>query len=680
MWNLRNRLLIPILSVAILGLALVSAVSYTLAEKALSSSLLNDAKGSAKALSGIIGMVIEGAQSDAQLLAATAMVQDMLDREGGREAEPAMLQKAMKGLLAKKPYYQLIHVIDADGMVVGSSVDSPPKESLKGRSYFAPTMDGGSVYIGEAIKSLTTGRTVLPVAVPVTIKGSPAGIVLITVDLVTFSETYVQPIVLGSRGYAFVVTPEGNVPAHKDSALIMSDEVHKAQAVLQFRNVTDGAGSFTATFNGAEALYVYQREPLTGWFCVVRSDIDDVYSGVQALARISFGISLGAALAIALIVFLVVRAVVRALNQGVEFASAVARGSLDNTLAVRRGDEIGVLADALRTMVDNLKKMISTAEQKTEEARKQAEKAEIAVGQAEEARAEAEQAMSRGMRRAGGELAGIVERVDKTAEDLVVRVRQAAEGADTQLQRTSETATAMEEMNATVAEVARNAGEAAGTADSAKQNAEEGARIVASVIEAIAEVERKTSELKDSLNALGEQAQDIGRVMGVISDIADQTNLLALNAAIEAARAGEAGRGFAVVADEVRKLAEKTMTATKEVGDAVKAIQNGTEANIHGMEDAAQSVARSTEMVQRAGDSLRSIVAVAESTADKVQSIAAASEQQSAAGEEITRGTGEINRIADETTQLMGQAQIAMRELADLVSETSQLVGRLQAA
>ncbi len=680
MWNLRNRLLVPILGVVILGLALSAIVSYSLAEKSLTKSLLNDAEGSAADLSDLLGVVINGAQSDAQLLAETSMVRDMLDQSKDHSRDSALLQEAITGLMEKKAYYQLVHVIDADGMVLSSSVATPPKESLKDRAYFSPAMSGRADHIGEPIKSLTTGRTILPVAAPIMVDGKPAGVVLVTIDLVTLSDTYVAPIGLGERGYAFVVTPSGRVPAHHNADMIMSDEAHNAAGVQQFKNVTDDAGWFHAERNGVEALYVYKREPSTKWFCVVRSDIEDIYSGVRTLATAGLGIGLMAAVVTALTVFLVVRAVVRALNEGVAFASAVAGGDLDNTLAVRRSDEIGVLADALRRMVENLKGMIATADEKTEEARRQTEKAGVAVAEAEEARAEAEKAMSRGMRQAGGELAGIAERVDKTAEDLVLRVRQAADGAEVQRRRTAETATAMEEMNATIVEVARNAGSAAGTADSARQSAEDGARIVEEVITAITEVENKTNELKGSLNALGEQALDIGRVMGVITDIADQTNLLALNAAIEAARAGEAGRGFAVVADEVRKLAEKTMTATKEVGDAVKAIQDGTATNIRGMEDAAQSVARSTEMVQQAGNSLQSIVAVAESTADKVQSIATASEEQSAAGEQITRGTEEINRIAEETAQQMEQARAAVQVLAALVSETSALVEKLRQA
>lgn len=251
-----------------------------------------------------------------------------------------------------------------------------------------------------------------------------------------------------------------------------------------------------------------------------------------------------------------------------------------------------------------------------------------------------------------------------SADQLARLVDQAREGTRSQTDRARETATAMEEMNATVMEVARHAQDAATDAEEVRSRAAEGAVVVADVVESINEVASRAETLHRSMEELDERAGGIGKVLGVIEDIADQTNLLALNAAIEAARAGEAGRGFAVVADEVRKLAEKTMLATNEVRGSILGIQSGAQANVEATESAVRSVRRSTEMAGKSGDALTSIVAVAEVTADRVRAIATAAEQQSATSDEINRATTDVNRLCGETDALMIDAFGAIERMA----------------
>jgi methyl-accepting chemotaxis protein len=268
--------------------------------------------------------------------------------------------------------------------------------------------------------------------------------------------------------------------------------------------------------------------------------------------------------------------------------------------------------------------------------------------------------------RAATEATGVSDELAAAATQLDRLVENARSGACVQTERTGETASAMEQMNATVLEVARHAQDAALDADEARNKAEEGAAVVAQVVDAIHEVAERARELRTSMEELDSRAESIGKVLGVIEDIADQTNLLALNAAIEAARAGEAGRGFAVVADEVRKLAEKTMLATNEVHQAVTGIQEGARANVRATEVAVGAVEKSTEMAGRSGEALKSIVVVAESTADRVRSIATAAEQQSAASDEISRATMDVNRICGETDRAMAESAEAIKRLAVL--------------
>ncbi len=268
----------------------------------------------------------------------------------------------------------------------------------------------------------------------------------------------------------------------------------------------------------------------------------------------------------------------------------------------------------------------------------------------------------------------VSDQVASAAEELAAQIEQSSRGSEEQRSRTTETATAMTQMNSTVLEVAKSAGSAADIADQTKKKAQEGAEQVSQLVSTINGVKDQAEALRGDMTELGKQAEGIGQIMGVISDIADQTNLLALNAAIEAARAGEAGRGFAVVADEVRKLAEKTMSATNEVGGNIHSVQESVRKSIQNTETTTKAIENSTELAHGSGQVLDEIVVLIDSTADHVRGIATASEQQSAASEEINRSTEEINRIATETAEAMDQSGKAVTELARLAGELRNII------
>jgi methyl-accepting chemotaxis protein len=362
----------------------------------------------------------------------------------------------------------------------------------------------------------------------------------------------------------------------------------------------------------------------------------------------------------------------------VDYSCTVAAGNLDATVSGRFKGEINRLKQSLETMVAGLKDKMLEAQRKSEEAETEAEAARLAKAEAEEARERAERAKREGMLEAAEQLGSIVARLSSSSEELSSQADEINKGTDNQKRRISETATAMEEMTATVLEVARNAADSAENADQARQEALKGADVVDRSIKAINTVHELALQLKHDMDQLGHQAEAIGQIMNVINDIADQTNLLALNAAIEAARAGEAGRGFAVVADEVRKLAEKTMSATKDVGASIAAIQQAARSNTQGMDKAVAAVQEATDLANASGESLRQIVSLSDSTADKVRSIATASEEQSAASEEINRTIEEINTIAAATAESMSQSSIALQDLSQQAGELQSLIERMQ--
>ncbi|WP_374291632.1 methyl-accepting chemotaxis protein [Desulfovibrio desulfuricans] len=273
-----------------------------------------------------------------------------------------------------------------------------------------------------------------------------------------------------------------------------------------------------------------------------------------------------------------------------------------------------------------------------------------------------------------GSIAG---RVSAAATELSTVVEQTCSGMGVQHVRTGEAAVAISQMNATAVEIAQNASDAREQADRTMQQAQKGAATVEQSVAAISRVKGQTDILTRDISGLSDQVAGIGQIMDVISDIADQTNLLALNAAIEAARAGEAGRGFAVVADEVRKLAEKTMHATAEVSSAITAIQSGAGKTVSGMSSAAMAVQEATQLADRSGQVLREILDLAALTTDQVRSIATAVEQQSATSEEIHQALIEVGSVADETTSGMERSVAAVEQLVSQAVALDKLIQKI---
>jgi len=268
--------------------------------------------------------------------------------------------------------------------------------------------------------------------------------------------------------------------------------------------------------------------------------------------------------------------------------------------------------------------------------------------------------------------------VASASAEISAGTEEMAAGAQEQSSQAADVSSAMEQMTRTILENSKNAAGTTETAKSARVAAERGGKVVQESINAMRKIAEVVLKSASTVRALGKSSDQIGDIVSVIDDIADQTNLLALNAAIEAARAGEQGRGFAVVADEVRKLAERTSTATKEIAEMIKKIQTDTTDAVVSMEAGTKEVNEGIRLADDAGNALSEIVEVFHRVTEKVAQIAAASEQQAASSEQISKNVEAISSVTHETASGIQEIARTAEDLNRLTESLQTLMGRFK--
>jgi len=351
---------------------------------------------------------------------------------------------------------------------------------------------------------------------------------------------------------------------------------------------------------------------------------------IVAIMLVATGVAL-------LVAFWIVNSITRPLNAAMETADRIADRDLTVEVSGINSTETGRLMAAMGNMVQNLRDIVS-------------------------------------------QTTHISASIASSSTQLHATSEKIASGAEQVACQTQTVATASVEMSATSNDIAQNCHAAARSSQQASSAAESGAQVVAQTVEVMNRIAERVNATSRTVESLGERSDQIGAIVGTIEDIADQTNLLALNAAIEAARAGEQGRGFAVVADEVRALAERTTKATREISEMIKAIQSETKGAVSAMEEGVREVQQGTEEAAKSGSALQEILDQINAVSLQVNQIATAAEEQTATISEITNNINQISDIVQASAQGSQDSSLAAAQLASLSDDLSTLVTQFKLA
>ncbi|MDD2852218.1 MAG: methyl-accepting chemotaxis protein [Desulfuromonadaceae bacterium] len=347
------------------------------------------------------------------------------------------------------------------------------------------------------------------------------------------------------------------------------------------------------------------------------------------------------ALVVSFICLLIVLRIVvtRKINDFVVKVTDLARGEGDLTkkITVSSNDEFGVLANEINSLVEKIRKIIFQIDQTSAQ-------------------------------------------VSSSATQLQANAEQMATGAEEVAAQAETVATAGEEMSATSGDIAQNCQMASEGAQQASAAAVSGAQVVDETIKVMNSIAERVRCSAVAVESLGSRSDQIGEIVGTIEDIADQTNLLALNAAIEAARAGEQGRGFAVVADEVRALAERTTRATREIGEMIKAIQHETKGAVIAMEEGVSEVARGSEKAGDSGKALEQILQQINDVNGQIHQVATAAEEQTATTSEISNNMQQITEVVIQTSRGAQDSAAAAQHLSTLAGDLRRIVSQFKIA
>ena len=541
---------------------------------------------------------------------------------------------------------------DGSGVLYGETSGGFKEMHNADKAWYKQTMTGAQdSFMSSPVVSQATGKIIVnSIAVARDNAGKPVAMILAAIYVQSVMDK-VQACKLGEQGYSLLVSKEGVYIVNPDDNAIMKKNILEesdpsfVELGQKMLSGSDGVFRFVSS-DGDKLVAFYTPVKSTGWGMATVAYEDELFAPVANVLHIMAVISVILLLLISAGIWFTVNKIMSPLVVMMEEMRLLSQGDFrERSSRVTSSDELGLLARAVTEMRKNISKVMHSVNSS----------AESLSGSAEELNATTEQS-------------------SLAATQVAQSIVRVAASTAQQLDAVNATSQAIEQLNESIQSMASDAAQAADKSRQASDIAREGEITLQQAIEQIKTIERTSQQTTNSVMTLGENSKQIGQIVGTISGIAEQTNLLALNAAIEAARAGEAGKGFAVVADEVRKLAESSKEAAQKISDLIKVTQEDTDKFKVGAEN-----------IISMGESFRKITGIVEQVSDQMQTISSSTRDMAINGEQIVqnvRTIGEASKTAAEEAETVSAATqeqtASVHEIAGESTNLARMAGELQ--
>jgi len=700
--SLNGRLTLLFLAMSIIPLILVGTATYFQTQPRLKANVYAEFNRSAVIQRDSIENWLAGIQQDMNVIANAERIQSM---------DPVRAKQALDTYVKQWSGYEGIFLIGPDGITVANSNEGVL--DLSARDYFKKAIKG-EANVSPPVISRNSGKVSVIFAVPVKRDDQIVGVVAGSVPM-TYIKDLLKSSMIGETGDSYLINSEGIMISpsrfteqYKTEGLIKDRTELELKvdsfAVQEILAGHEGASEYK-NFHGDEVIGSYTRIPSQNWGLIMEQDIHEALSMVNMIRDGLILLISILAILVAVIGFLFARQISSPIAVMAKTARELSLGHINQEVKHKGRDEVGILANSFREMIDYQKSMAKTAENMAEgdlTVEVQPKDEDDTLGNAfVNMTSNLRRAISQVMNNAGQldlaseELTRAAVQAEQATSQIASTIQQVARGTTMQSESVSKTAGSVEQMGRAIDGVARGAQDQASAITTAStitgqltkaieqvaentrlssNSSSETARtarvstaIVEETVQGMQSIKAKVGASAQKVEEMGKRSEQIGMILETIEDIASQTNLLALNAAIEAARAGEHGKGFAVVADEVRKLAERSANATREIADLIKGIQQTVNEAVSAMEEGSLEVEKGVEKGSQAGEALESILKAVENVAKQTEQAANAMDEMNKSANDLVNAMDSVSAVVEENTAATEEMAAGSQEVTHAI-------------